>query len=205
MTPRPSPAPLAAAAAAALLLSACGVEVDVQSPPQSVNIPVTSFGQPIYAEVAVDVPEEAQSAADLVTVNAVQIAGAIRNPGARSRLNLSLRLAFTGTATPDAPVVYTNLAGAAPANWQTAEVLVEPTDYLANTTTPFTVTSAQRPRLAEVLQHERIYFIVSNTLASTGLPPDPLPLQLQLQNVVFSAQVEKRFEGITGAQGIFGL
>lgn len=192
------------ALAAAALLCACGVEVDVESPPQDQSIPVTSFATPVYAEVAIDIPEEARSAAELVTVNLVRVTGQVVNPGARSRLALSLRLSTEGTAQPGTPKLYTNLDK--PAYVDRATVLVPEQVFQPGTTTPIRVDSTQAPALRTVLSEERIYIIVSNTLTSTGVfPVDPLPYNLQLEDLVFRAEVEKRFEGITGAQGVFGL
>jgi hypothetical protein len=180
-----------------LVLTACSAEVAVDTPPQSVTIPVTSAIKPVYVEVAVDMPEETQDlqvevkqlTADLVVVN----------PSKAFTLKSSARLSLTGTATPDQPIVYSD--NNPPPYYASAEELLPQQPFPPGTSTPVNVNS---PTLAKAIGKARIWVIVANTVSSTGVG-DPLPLELQLNDIVLHAVVAKPFEGLNGALGPGGL
>jgi hypothetical protein len=184
-----------------LLLCACSVEVDVATPPATQAVPVTSYGVPVYAEVAVDLPEESQG--DIITVTHVALRGQVVNPAQSTRMELELRLVSAtdeGTATPETPFLFTQLNR--PAYYQNAAVLLGPTVYAPGTSTPFAITD---PALVAVVGQPRLWLIVRNTASATGLVGDPFPLELKLEDMVLEAQVVKSFEGLSGAQGVLGL
>jgi len=182
-----------------LLLTACSAELAVDTPPQSVAIPVTSVGEPVYVEVAVDMPEETQ---DLdVIVKEITADLTVFNPSRTFTLQSSARLSLTGTATPDKPIIYSN--DNPPPYYATAEELLPQKDFPPSTRTPVNVNS---PTLKNAIGKARIWVIVSNTVTKVGIG-DPLefPLELRLEDMVLHAVVSKPFEGLEGALGPSGL
>jgi len=181
-----------------LLLSACSAELAVDTPPQSVAIPVTSALRPVYVEVAVDMPEETQDLS--VTVKQITADLTVFNPSRAFVLRSSARLSLTGTATPSQPVVYSD--NNPPAYYATAEELLPQRDFPPNSRTPVNVNS---PTLAKAIGKARIWLIVANTVVQTTAIGDPLPLELRLEDIVLHAVVEKPFDGLEGALGPSGL
>lgn len=181
-----------------LLLSACSAELAVDTPPQSVAIPVTSALRPVYVEVAVDMPEETQDLS--VTVKQITADLTVFNPSRAFVLRSSARLSLTGTATPQQPVVYSD--NNPPPYYATAEELLPQSDFQPNTRTPVKVNS---PTLAKAIGKARIWVIVANTVVQTTAIGDPLPLELRLEDIVLHAVVEKPFDGLEGALGPSGL
>lgn len=181
-----------------LLLAACSAEITVDTDPMSVTVPVTSVLQPVYAEVAVDLPKETQGLD--VTVNSLTADLTVYNPSATFTLNTSARLSFTGTATPTEPVTYTNAN--LPAYYATATVLLASQDFKPKTTTPVTI--PQSAGLEKVIGKQRIWIIVSNTVSNGGIGA-VLPLEIQLNNIVLHADVTKNFGGLEGALSVGGL
>jgi hypothetical protein len=180
-----------------LLLAACSAEVAVDTPPQSVSIPITSAVRPVYVEVAVDMPEETQ---DLdVVVKQITADLAVVNPSKAFTLRSSARLSLTGNATPDNPILYTD--NNPPPYYATAEELLPQQPFPPSTRTPVNVNS---PTLAKAIGKARIWVIVANTVSSTGIG-DPLPLELRLEDIVLHAVIAKPFEGLDGALGPGGL
>jgi hypothetical protein len=181
-----------------LLLTACSAELAVDTPPQSVAIPVTSAIRPVYVEAAVDMPEETQ---DLdVTVKQITADLTVFNPSKAFILRSSARLSLTGTATPSQPVVYSD--NNPPAYYATAEELLPQRDFQPNTRTPVNINS---PTLATAIGKKRIWVIVANTVVQTGAIGDPLPLELRLEDIVMHAVIAKPFDGLEGALGPTGL
>lgn len=180
-----------------LVLTACSAEVAVDTPPQSVTIPVTSAIKPVYVEVAVDMPEETQ---DLqVQVKEISADLVVVNPSKAFTLKSSARLSLTGQATPDQPIVYSD--NNPPPYYASAEELLPQQPFPPGTSTPVNVNS---PALVKAIGKPRIWVIVANTVSSTGIG-DPLPLELQLQDIVLHVTVAKPFDGLDGALGPGGL
>ena len=180
-----------------LLLTACSAELAVDTPPQSVAIPITSALRPVYVEVAVDMPEETQDLA--VEVKEITADLTVFNPSKAFTLRSSARLSLTGTATPDKPVIYSD--NNPPPYYATAEELLPQKDFAPSSRTPVNVNS---PTLRNAIGKPRIWIIVSNTVTSSGIG-DPLPLELRLEDMVLHAIVSKPFEGLEGALGPSGL
>ncbi|MFY0571819.1 hypothetical protein ACN28E_49430 [Archangium lansingense] len=182
-----------------LLLTACSADVSVDTPPQSVTIPVTSVARAIHVEVAVDMPEETQS----LDVNVKEITAdlTVVNPSKTFTLKSSARLSLTGTATPDEPKFYSD--SNLPPYYASSEELLPQKEFAPNSSTPVLVNS---PTLAKAIGKERIWIIVSNTVTEAGVGnPLELPLELRLENIVLHAVVSKPFEGLEGALGPSGL
>lgn len=179
-----------------LLLPACSAEVAVETPPQSHAIPVTSVGEPVYVEVAVDLPPETRNLD--VTVKDTYATVTVLNPSQSFTLTTSARLSFTGTATPDKPVFYTDLN--MPAYYSTSEVLLAEQSFRPNTRTPVTMTG-----LSKAIGRERVWLILANTVTRSDGLFGGLPLEIQLENVVLHATVSKPFHGLEGALGVGGL
>jgi hypothetical protein len=181
-----------------LLLTACSAELAVDTPPQSVAIPVTSALRPVYVEVAVDMPQETQ---DLdIIVKEITADLTVFNPSKAFTLKSSARLSLTGTATPDSPIIYSD--NNPPPYYATAEELLPQKDFPPNSRTPVNVNS---PTLAKAIGKPRIWIIVSNTVTQTGGFGDPLPLELRLEDMVLHVVISKPFEGLEGALGPSGL
>jgi hypothetical protein len=180
-----------------LLLTACSAELAVDTPPQTVAIPVTSALRPVYVEVAVDMPQETQ---DLdVEVKEITADLTVFNPSKAFTLRSSARLSLTGTATPDKPIIYSD--NNPPPYYATAEELLPQKDFAPSSRTPVNVNS---PTLRNAIGKPRIWIIVNNTVTSSGIG-DPLPLELRLEDMVLHAIVSKPFEGLEGALGPSGL
>jgi hypothetical protein len=182
-----------------LLLTACSAEVSVDTPPQTVSIPVTSALEPVYVEVAVDMPQETQ---DLdVTVKEISADLTVFNPSRTFTLRSSARLSLKGNATPDKPLIYSG--NNPPPYYATAEELLPQMNFAPGTRTPV---NANSPTLAKAIGETRIWIIVSNTVTQTGGGiGDPLPLELRLEDMILHAVVSKPFEGLEGALGPTGL
>jgi hypothetical protein len=180
-----------------LLLSACSAEVAVETPPQSQAIPITSIGDPVYAEVAVDLPPETRSLD--VIVKDINATLTVVNPSQAFTLDTSVRLSFTGTATPDKPVLYSEQNK--PAYYATAEELMPRRSFAPGSRTPLTLSS---PGLVKVIGQERIWIIISNTVTRATIG-GVLPLEIQLQDAILHATVSKPFHGLEGALGVGGL
>ena len=182
-----------------LLLSACSAELAVDTPPQTVAIPVTSAFRPVFVEVAVDMPEETQNLE--VEVKEISADLTVFNPSKAFTLKSSARLSLTGTATPDKPIIYGD--NNPPPYYATAEELLPQKDFPPSSRTPVNVNS---PTLRNAIGKPRIWIIVSNTVTEAGVGnPLDLPLELRLEDMVLHAIVSKPFEGLEGALGPSGL
>ncbi|HZI04304.1 MAG TPA: hypothetical protein VEZ71_09795, partial [Archangium sp.] len=172
-------------------------ELAVDTPPQTVAIPVTSALKPVYVEVAVDMPEETKGLD--VVVKEITVDLTVFNPSKAFTLRSSARLSLVGTATPDKPIIYGD--NNPPSYYATAEELLPQKDFPPSTRTPVNVNS---PTLVKAIGKDRIWIIVSNTVTSSGIG-DPLPLELRLEDMVLHAIISKPFEGLEGALGPSGL
>jgi hypothetical protein len=182
-----------------LFLSACSAEIDVQSDPFSQTVPVTSLLEPVYAEVAIDLPEETQSIE--VTVNTVSATLAVVNPSKSLTLQTGVRLSFEGKAEPGTATAYTNAN--LPAYYSKAAELIAPRNFAPGSSTPLTI---ENPALVQAVTKKRVWLIVSNTVTRTsGLPTESFPVNIRLENIVFHATVTKAFPGLGGALEVGGL
>jgi hypothetical protein len=185
---------------AGALLASCSAEINVETPPFTQTVPVTSVLAPVYAEVALDLPEDTRDLS-VVTVNSVQAALTVVNPSQALTLQMSARLSFTGQAEPGTPKTYTeaNL----PPYYASATQLLPTRSFAPGSRTPLTVDS---PVLKQALGKPRVWLILDNTVTrTTGLPTGGLPVNIVLENIVFSANVTKTFPGLGGALEVGGL
>lgn len=184
-----------------LLLSACSAEISVQTEPFDQVVPVTSVLQPVYAEVALDLPEETVNTQDLdIIVEQVAATLTVVNPSPTLTLRTSARLSFTGTATPEEPEVYTDANR--PAYYTTAAEILPVRDYLPNSRTAVRIDT---PALKEVIGKRRVWLIVSNTVVRSGIGTPQLPVNIRLEDIVFQALLTKPFPGLGGALEVGGL
>ncbi|HYO53128.1 hypothetical protein [Archangium sp.] len=180
------------------LLAACSAEVAVDTPPQSVTIPVTSAIRPVYVEVAVDLPSETQELD--VSVKEMSATLSVYNPSRAFTLKSSVRMSLTGNATPDQPIVYSE--NNPPPYYATAEELLPESPYPPNSRTPVTIDSSV---LLKAIGKKRIWLIVSNTVTQGGGIGDPLPLELRMEDIILHIVVAKPFQGLEGLLGPSGL
>jgi hypothetical protein len=118
-----------------LLLSACSAEIAIETEPFDQPVPVTSVLQPVYAEVALDLPEESVNTEDLeIEIEEVAARLIVVNPSDTLTLRTSARLSFTGRATPDAPLLYSDINR--PAYYNTAAEILPVRDFAPNSRTP---------------------------------------------------------------------
>jgi hypothetical protein len=180
-----------------LLLTACSAEVSVETEPFDQTVPVTSLATPVYAEVAIDIPQEAQGQVIILDVSADLT---VVNPTRSLTLDAGARLSLTGQATPDAPVLYTrnNL----PAYFNSASVLLPPRSFSPGARVPVTI---DNPVLEEAAGKARIWLIVENTVSRVGIGTDSLPVSILLEDIIFRATVTKPFPGVGGALEVGGL
>jgi hypothetical protein len=185
-----------------LLLSACSAEIEIQTEPlKPVVVPVTSILQPVYAEVALDLPEEAVNTQDLnIIVEQVSATLTVVNPSTTVTLRTSARLSFTGTAIPGQPKLYTDIDR--PAYYNTAAEILPVRDFAPNTRTPVTIDT---PALKEAIGRRRVWVIVSNTVVRSGIGAPVVPVNIRLEDVVFRALITKPFPGLGGALEVGGL
>ncbi|WP_255208134.1 MULTISPECIES: hypothetical protein [unclassified Myxococcus] len=184
-----------------LLLSACSAEIAIQTEPFDQVVPVTSLLEPVYAEVALDLPEESVNTQDLdIIVNEVSATLVVVNPSPTLTLRTSARLSLTGSATPNNPRLYTDFNR--PAYYDRAtEILAERT-FQPDSRTPVRIDS---PALKEAIGRRRVWVIVSNTVVRSGLSLPQLPAQVRLEDIVFQALLTKPFPGLGGALEAGGL
>lgn len=184
-----------------LLLSACSAEVFVESEPIDQAVPVTSLLQPVYAEVAIDIPPEAQGL-DII-VQEITADLTVVNPTQSLTLEAGARLSLEGQATPDAPVLYTN--NNLPAYFARAAVLLPTQDFAPQSRRPVTIDSKDTPTLVQAAGKPRIWIIVNNTVKRLGVGSDTLPVNILLEDIIFRARVTKPFPGIGGGMEVGGM
>lgn len=180
-------------------LAACDAEVAVQTQPFDQTIEVMSAGVPVYAEIALDLPTEAQGE---ITVESVSADLRVVNSARNTTMRLDARLSTQGLATPGHPVLYTSVNR--PAYFDSAVPLLQG-DFAPLTTTPQHVADADH-QLAAVLQAgpPRIWLIVSNMATQLG-PLDVPPLALDLKSVTLHAVVRKSMASFAGGSAAAGM
>jgi hypothetical protein len=183
-----------------LLLTACSAEVAVETQPFNQTVPVTSLLQPVYAEVAIDVPDEAVADNLHIHVEDISTSLTIVNPTKSLTLETGARLSFQGQATPDNPVLYTN--GNLPEYFTSAAVLLPTQSYKPGESKPITITD---PVLVQAAGKKRIWLIVNNTVKQIDIGTDTLPVNILLQNIIFRATVTKSFPNVGGAMEVGGM
>ncbi len=182
----------------AVLLSACSAEVAVETEPFNQAVPITSLGPPVYAEVAIDLPEEAQGTE--ITVKEVAADLVVVNPTRNLSLTASARLSLQGQATPETPVLYSEANK--PAYFGQATVLLQEAEYRPGQRVPVTITG---PALVAAIGQPRLWLIVSNAVTQVGVGLDTLPVEIRLENIRLRAVVTKDFPGLGGALEVGGL
>ncbi|MCK8500750.1 hypothetical protein [Myxococcus fulvus] len=188
-------------ACSVLMLSGCSARIDIATEPFDVRVPVTSVLQPVYAEVALDLPEESVNTDDLdIIVEEVSATFTIVNPSPSLTLRTSMRLSFTGQATPDEPLVYSDLNR--PAYYAQAAEILPTRDFDPETRTPIRI---DHPALKDAVGKRRVWFIVSNTVVRSGLGTPRFPVEIVLEDIVFQAVLTKPFPGLGGALEAGGL
>jgi hypothetical protein len=184
-----------------LVLSACSAQISVQTEPFDATVPVTSILEPVYAEVALDLPEETVNTEDLdIVVEQVAATLTVVNPSPTLTLRTSARLSFTGTATPDEAKTYTDLNR--PAYYDTAAEILPVRDFAPNSRTAVRIDT---PALKNAIGKRRVWFIVSNTVVRSGLGTPVLPVNIRLEDILFTALITKPFPGLGGALEVGGL
>ncbi|MDC0712883.1 hypothetical protein POL68_30760 [Stigmatella sp. ncwal1] len=184
--------------ASLLALTACSAEVDVSTEPIDQNVPLTSLLEPVYMEIALDLPEESQGD---VIVQSVAADLTVVNPTRALTLELGIRLSLEGQATPGKAVPYTdrNL----PPYFARASVVLPTQAFAPGERVPV---HTENPVLKEALGKPRLWIIINNTVRRVGLGGvDDLPVNIRLEDIVFSATVSKPFPGVGGALEVGGL
>jgi hypothetical protein len=185
-----------------LLLSACSAEVFVETEPlDPITVPVTSLLQPVYAEVAIDIPPEAQGL-DII-VEQITADLTVVNPTQTLTLEAGARLSLEGQATPDKPVLYTN--SNLPAYFSKAAVLLATQDFAPQSRKPVTIDSKDTPTLVQAAGKERIWIIVNNTVKRLGIGTETPPVNILLEDIILRARVTKPFPGIGGGMEVGGM
>lgn len=184
-----------------LTLCACSAQIDLETAPIDQNIPITSVGEPVYVEIAVDLPSV--TTGDLALDAA---AGTLRviNPSSTLKMDAELRLSTTGSAEPNVPKFFTraNL----PAYWTQAHPIFPLKTYAPRTTIAENLSGeALRKALEAALKSERLYIMVAATANPASLNPAVLPAEVQLEDIVVSLTATKPFHGIGGALDVTGL
>jgi hypothetical protein len=180
-----------------LLLTACSAEVAVETAPIDQTVPVTSILEPVYAEVAIDVPSEAVGD---VIVREISASLTVVNPTRALTLEAGVRLSLSGQATPDEPVLYTN--NNLPAYFASASILLPTQAFAPGERKPLTIND---PVLVQAAGKPRIWLIVNNTVKRLGIGTDTLPVNILLEDIVFRATVTKPFPNVGGALEVGGL
>jgi hypothetical protein len=180
-----------------LLLTACSAEIAVTTDPFDQSVPVTSLLEPVYAEVAIDVPNEAVGD---VIVQDISADLTVVNPTRALTLEAGARLSLNGQATPEQPVLYTN--NNLPAYFSTASELLPTQSFAPGESRPISI---KNPVLKLAAGKPRIWLIVNNTVKRVGIGTDTLPVNILLKDITFHAVVTKPFRGVGGALEVGGL
>jgi hypothetical protein len=184
-----------------LLLTSCSAEISVQTEPFDATVPVTSILEPVYAEVALDLPEETVDTEGLdIVVDEVAATLTVVNPSTLLTLRTSARLSFEGTATPDQPKTYTDVNR--PAYYNRATEILAVRDFAPNSRTAVRIDS---PALKDAIGKRRVWFIVSNTVVRSGIGAPVFPVNILLEDIIFQAVLTKPFPGLGGALEVGGL
>lgn len=180
-----------------LLLTACSAEVAVTTEPFDQTVPVTSLLEPVYAEVAIDVPNEAVGD---VIVQEISANLTVVNPTRALTLEAGARLSLNGQAKPDEPVFYTN--NNLPPYFTKASVLLPTQSFMPGESRSILIND---PVLKQAAGAPRIWLIVNNTVKRVGVGTDTLPVNILLKDITFHAVVTKPFPNVGGALEIGGL
>jgi len=183
-----------------LLLTACSAEVAVTTEPFDQSVPVTSLLEPVYAEVAIDVPNEAVGDVILREISANLT---VFNPTKTLTLEAGVRLSLEGKATPEEPLLYTN--NNRPAYFTTSDELLTTQAFAPGERKPVLIDYRQHPNLLKAVGQPRIWLIVNNTVKRLGIGTDALPVNILLEDITFHAVVTKPFPGVGGALEVGGL
>lgn len=183
-----------------LLGVACTAEIEVQTTPVDLAIPVTSVGVDGFAELAIRMPEEARGVITVISVEGTAMA-VNATTGATMEFQLYvLPQGVEGTAQPDsAPFLFTEAT--APAYFAQALPLVAATSFGPNSQTPQTIAN---PGLVPAVAQEVIWLVASNTVTNVGFGT-AFPLELQLRDLSFNVVVTKSFETSAGGIELIGL
>ncbi len=186
-----------------VVLSSCSAQIAIETEPlDPITVPVTSVLEPVYAEVAFDLPEESVNTEELdIEIEEISARLVVINPSTTLTLRTSARLSFEGRATPgEPPVVYSNAN--LPAYYNRAAEILAVRDFTPSSRNPVTITS---PALKDAIGRRRVWFIISNTVVRSGIGTPVLPVQIQLEDIVFEALITKPFPGLGGALELGGL
>lgn len=187
------------AAAAAALCAACTAEVEVQTTPQDLTIPVTSVGLDAFAELAIEMPEEARG---VITVQSVRGTATAINPATGTTLRFQLYVlpaGVQGTATPDTPYLFTE--STAPSYFDRLLPLASERTFAPDSETALVI---ENTGLVQAVAQPMIWLVASNTVQSVAFG-DLLPLELQLEGLSFNVVVTKSFETSGNAIDLVGL
>lgn len=187
--------------AAPLLIGvvACTAEVEVQTTPQDLTIPVTSLGVDAYAELAIPMPEEARG---VITVQSVRGTATAINPASGTTLRFQLFVlpaGVQGTATPDTPFLFTEANP--PAYFEDLLPLASVQSFPPSSEEAIVIENAG---LVPAVAQPTLWLVASNTVQSLALG-EVLPLELQLQGLTFNVVVTKSFESSGNAVDLVGL
>lgn len=186
-------------AAAMALCLACTAEVEVQTAPQDLTIPVTSVGLDAFAEVAIEMPEEARG---VVTVRSVRGTATAINPSSGTTLRFQLYVVpggVQGTATLEEPYLFTETNR--PSYFNQLLPLSSERTFGPESETEVVI---ENTGLATAVSHPVLWLVASNTVQSVALG-DLLPLELQLEGLTFNVVVTKSFETSGNAVDLIGL
>lgn len=181
-----------------LLLTACSAEVEVEAAAEDQAVPLTSLLERVYAEIAIDIPPEAQGG-DII-LQQVSVSLTVRNPTRALSLEAGALLSFKGQATPEEPVLYSDANR--PDYFDAAAVLLPSQLFAPGEQKAFTI---DNPVLVQAAGKPRIWLIVNNTVRRVGLGTDTLPVNILLEDIVFRATVTKPFPNVGGALEVGGL
>jgi hypothetical protein len=191
-----------ALALCSLLLAACSAQVAVDTPPTDASIPITSIGNPVYVEVAIDLDLPDAARGEDITADDVSATFTVTNPSTVFTLETSAKVSLTGTATPERNLFYYGDSELPPYYKTAGDLLYPARVFKARESADLNVTS---PVLTQAIGKQRVWVIVSNTITRSGIGTQPLPLEIQLKNIIIHATVTKRFRGLEGLLGPGGL
>lgn len=186
-----------------VVLSSCSAQIAIETPPFDQAVQVISVGQPVFVEVALDLPEESVNTEELnIEIERIAARLAVVNPSATLTLRVSARLSFEGQATPGQrpPQLYSSLT--LPSYYGRAAEILRERDFAPGSRTPVTIDT---PALKEAIGRRRVWLIVSNTLVRSGVGLPDTPLEIQLDDIIFEALITKPFPGLGGMLEVGGL
>jgi hypothetical protein len=184
-----------------VVLSSCSAQIAIETEPLDQAVPVLSVGRPVFAEVALDLPEESVNTEELdIEIERIAARLVVFNPSATLTLRVAARLSFEGRATPGDPIVHTGINP--PPYYDRAAVILRERDFAPGSRTPVTIDT---PALKEAIGRRRVWIMVSNTVVNTGIGFPDTPLEIQLDDIIFEALITKPFPGLGGALEVGGL